>query len=210
MRVLIAEDETISRHVLESTLFDWGYEVVVTQDGNQAWDALRGDDAPKLAILDWQMPGLDGLEVCRRDRALGRTQPTYILLLTGRGGKDNVVAGLRGGANDYLVKPFDVEELAARLHVGVQIVQLQQALAERVRQLEESLAQVRRLRGLIPICAWCKKVRNDQNYWQQVEDYVGEHSDARFSHGICPECLKEQTAGADDGAAPAGRIETQK
>jgi DNA-binding response OmpR family regulator len=209
MRVLIAEDEPISRHLLETTLFDWGYEVVVTQDGNQAWDMLRGDDAPKLAILDWQMPGLDGLEVCRRDRALLRTQPTYIVLLTGRGGKDNVVAGLRGGANDYLVKPFDLEELAARLHVGVQIVQLQQTLAQRVRELEESLAQVRRLQGLIPICAWCKKVRNDQNYWQQVEDYVGQHSDARFSHGICPECFKEQTA-ANGGAARADRVETEK
>src|SRR5437763_7437810 len=199
MRVLIAEDEAISRHLLEMTLGDWGYEVVVTQDGNQAWDALRGDDAPKLAILDWQMPGLDGLEVCRRDRALGRTQPTYILLLTGRGGKDNVVAGLRGGANDYLVKPFDVDELAARLNVGVQIVQLQQALAERVSELEQALAQVRRLRGLIPICASCKKVRNDQNFWQQVEDYVGEHSDARFSHGMCPEGFKGQAGGDLDG-----------
>lgn len=210
MRVLIAEDEVISRHLLESTLLDWGYDIVVTSDGNQAWDALRGDDAPKLAILDWQMPGLDGLEVCRRERQLNRNQPTYIVLLTGRGGKDNIVAGLRGGANDYLVKPFDMEELAARLHVGVQIVQLQQTLAQRVRELEESLAQVQRLRGLIPICAWCKKVRNDQNYWQQVEDYVGEHSDARFSHGICPACFKEQTAAELGGAARTDRLGTEK
>ncbi|MFO0807999.1 MAG: response regulator transcription factor [Gemmataceae bacterium] len=193
MRVLIAEDEPVSRVLLESILGQWGYEVVATGDGREAWDVLQTPDSPRLAILDWQMPGLDGLELCRRARVTPETESLYLLLLTAKGGTDNLVAGLRAGANDYVTKPFDLDELSARLSVGRRVVELQRTLAERVAELERSLAQVKRLQGLIPICAWCKKVRNDANYWQQVEDYFGENSDARFSHGICPDCF-ERTA----------------
>jgi DNA-binding response OmpR family regulator len=194
MRVLIAEDEPVSRRLLDSTLRGLGYEVTVTQDGKEAWEALHESKAPRLAILDWHMPGLDGLEICRRLRADEATRSVYVVLLTGKGGMENRVAGLRGGADDYLTKPFDVEELSARLDVGGRILQLQDQLAERVRQLEQTLGQVQQLRGLIPICAWCKKVRTDRDYWQQVEEYIGEHSEARFSHAICPECLERQQA----------------
>jgi phosphoserine phosphatase RsbU/P len=201
MRVLIAEDEIVSRLLLESILREWGYEVVSASDGREAWDALQAPDAPRLAILDWQMPGLDGLEVCRRARATPATESLYLLLLTGKGGTENVVAGLRAGANDYIAKPFDLDELSARLSVGRRVVELQQSLAERVAELERTLTQVKTLQGLIPICAWCKKVRNDANYWQQVEDYIGEHSDARFSHGICPDCFALNTQGMDGPVA---------
>src|SRR5262245_62072221 len=102
MRVLIAEDDAVSRLLLETTLSHWGYEVVATKDGTEAWDALHRPGAPRLAILDWQMPGLDGLELCRRLRADPLTASVYILLLTGKGGTENLVAGLRGGADDYL------------------------------------------------------------------------------------------------------------
>jgi phosphoserine phosphatase RsbU/P len=193
MRILIADDESVSRVLLESTLRGWGYEVAATRDGIEAWDALRRLDAPRLAVLDWQMPGLDGLELCRRLRADDATRSIYILLLTGRGGIQNVVTGLRGGADDYLTKPFDLDELSARLGVGRRVVTLQERLADRVRELEETLAQVRRLQGLIPICAWCKKVRSDRDYWQQVEEYLGEHGQIRFSHGICPDCFVRQS-----------------
>ena len=108
------------------------------------------------------MPGVDGLELCRRLRAHPPTKSTYILLLTGKGGTDNIVNGLRSGANDYLTKPFDLDELSARLGVGRRVVELQQTLSERVAELEQALAHVKTLRGLIPICAWCKKIRNDQ------------------------------------------------
>jgi len=192
MQVLIADDEPVSRRMLDSTVRGLGYEVTVAEDGREAWDALRRPDAPRLAIVDWQMPGLDGLELCRRLRADEATKSIYVVLLTGKGGMQDRVAGLRGGADDYLTKPFDVEELSARLAVGGRIAELQERLAARVRELEHSLAHVQRLRGLIPICAWCKKVRADRDYWQQVEEYIGEHSEARFSHGICPECLERQ------------------
>jgi DNA-binding response OmpR family regulator len=192
MRVLIADDEPESRRLLDRTIRGLGYEVTVATDGREAWEALRQPQAPRLAILDWQMPGLDGLELCRRLRADESTKSIYVVLLTGQSGSANLVAGLRGGADDYITKPFDVEELSARLAVGGRIAELQDRLAQRVRELEQTLAQVHQLRGLIPICAWCKKVRTDRDYWQQVEEYIGEHSEARFSHGICPECLERQ------------------
>jgi CheY-like chemotaxis protein len=180
--------------LLEGVLRDWGYQVISTADGSQAWHELTGPAAPRLAIVDWQMPGMDGLELCRRLRADHATESTYVLLLTGKGGTDNVVQGLRSGANDYLTKPFDLDELSARLGVGRRVVELQHALTERVAELEQALTQVKKLRGLIPICAWCKKIRNDQNFWQQVEEYMGEHGDVRFSHGICPTCFAAHAA----------------
>lgn len=203
MRVLIAEDDAVSRLLLENVLRDWGYDVMATADGESAWRELSGPSAPRLAILDWQMPGLDGVELCHRIRAERTTESVYVLLLTGKGGKENIVQGLRSGANDYLTKPFDLDELSARLGVGRRVLELQQALTQRVAELEHALDHVKRLRGLIPICAWCKKVRNDQNFWLQVEEYLGEQGDLRFSHGICPECFADRTA----ELAAAGPIE---
>jgi DNA-binding response OmpR family regulator len=190
MRVLVADDEPIPRLLLERALAEWGHEVVAVADGAEAWQALRAADGPKLAVLDWVMPGIDGTEICRRLRAEPATEPVYVLLLTARGAKADVVAGLQAGANDYVTKPFDREELRARVEVGRAVVELQASLAARVRELEQALAQVKQLRGLLPICCYCKKVRDDRDYWQQVEEYVTARSEARFSHGICPDCVR--------------------
>jgi phosphoserine phosphatase RsbU/P len=194
MRILIAEDDQVSRRLLETTLARWGHEVVTACDGRAAWEALQQPDAPRLALLDWMMPELDGAEVCRRVRARADAPPPYLILLTSLAAKESVVAGLEAGADDYIVKPFQRDELRARLNAGRRVVDLQDALGERVRQLEEALAQVKRLRGLVPMCAWCKRVRNDQHFWQQVETYLGEHADVTVSHGICPDCLAKATA----------------
>ena len=191
MRILIADDDPVSRRVLEATLVKAGYEVAVAGDGLEAVRALQRDDPPPLAILDWMMPGVDGVEVCRTVRKKRTPTPPYLILLTARGRSEDIVAGLRGGADDYLTKPFDGEELRARVEVGARVVTLQQGLADRMRALEDALARVKQLQGLLPICAWCKKVRNDQNYWQTVEGYVTEHTEARFSHSICPECREK-------------------
>jgi phosphoserine phosphatase RsbU/P len=190
MKILIAEDERISCRLLESTLAGWGYEVVVTRDGVEAWEVLQQKDAPPLAILDWMMPGLDGLEICRRVRRAEAAVPAYIILLTAKGGKENIVEGLVNGANDYVTKPFDRDELRARVHVGVEMIQLQQRLAERVVELEAALAHVKLLQGILPICSYCKHVRDDKNYWQTVENYISDHSEAKFSHSICPDCYE--------------------
>lgn len=189
-RVLVADDDAVSARVLGATLRRWGYEVETVRDGLAAWERLQQEDPPRLAVLDWMMPGLEGPEICRRVRALHRPVPTYIILLTARGQAQDVVVGLESGADDYVTKPFDQAELHSRLRVGERIIELQQGLADRVRELEEALSQVKTLKGLLPICAYCMKIRDDRNYWQRVETYIAAHSNARFSHGICPECWK--------------------
>lgn len=190
MRILIAEDDRMSCRLLERTLIGWGHEVVITHDGAQAWAALQEKDAPQFAILDWMMPGIDGVEVCRRVRQRQTAAPTYIILLTAKGRKADIVEGLLAGANDYVTKPFDRAELQARVQVGTTVVELQRKLAGRVSELEEALAHVKLLQGILPICSYCKHVRDDQNYWQSVECYISEHSEAKFSHSICPRCYE--------------------
>ncbi len=198
MRVLIADDEATSRHLIRATLEGWGFEVLVAVDGWEALRVLQGSKGPEIAMLDWMMPEIDGLDVCRRMRATMPNAGTYIILVTARGGLENVVRGLEAGADDYITKPFDPRELRARLHVGVRIVQLQKALMERFQELEDALKRVKQLQGLLPICSYCKKIRNDRNYWEQVDAYITSHSEAQFSHGVCPDCyeihLKPQLA----------------
>jgi sigma-B regulation protein RsbU (phosphoserine phosphatase) len=188
VRVLIAEDDAVSRHLLEATLAKWGYEVVVTTDGVQALEALSQADAPSLAILDWMMPGLDGSQVCNKARELAGERLLYMILLTAKGRKEDIVQGLTAGADDYVIKPFDRAELKARINAGERILRLQAELAARVKELELALANVKLLQGLLPICCYCKKIRDDKNYWQQVDTYVADHSEAQFTHGICPDC----------------------
>lgn len=188
MRILIAEDDTISRHLLQSTLARWGYDVIACADGSQAWQQLQQDDAPRLAILDWIMPGMDGIQICQKVRERATDRPIYIILLTTKRDKADIVAGLQAGADDYVIKPFDRQELHARVQVAVRVVQLQHKLAERVKQLEEALAHVKQLQKLLPICSYCKRIRNDQDYWEQAKSYISTHSDTRFSHSICPDC----------------------
>lgn len=188
MIVLIADDESPIRHLVESMLLKWGYDVIAVTDGREAWEILRKESPPPMAILDRKMPGIDGVTVCRKVRETFMDRPIYLILLTGMGEHDNIVEGLRAGADDYVTKPFDPEELRARIQVGVRVIQLQMTLAERVGQLEEALAHVKQLQGLLPICSLCKKILNDEKQWQQIEMYIAEHSEARFTHGLCPEC----------------------
>jgi CheY-like chemotaxis protein len=188
VKILVAEDDRVSRRMLETILSEWGYTVIAVGDGLAAWQTLLRDDTVELALLDWLMPGIDGREVCRRVRNLANPRPAYLILLTARRGREDVVAGLCGGADDYITKPFDLGELEARLQVGRRVLDLQRNLASRVRQLEEALRQVKQLRGLLPICMYCKKIRDGENYWEQVEEYLQAHSDATFTHGICPHC----------------------
>lgn len=128
MKVLIAEDDLVSRRRLESNLLSWNYEVEVAADGEEAWRMLEGENAPRLAVLDWMMPGMDGLSVCEKVRKVKVEPYVYILLLTAKDRKENVVEGLEAGADDYLTKPYDTQELKARLRTGRRILALQEAL----------------------------------------------------------------------------------
>jgi sigma-B regulation protein RsbU (phosphoserine phosphatase) len=190
VRVLIAEDDPVSRYLLEATLKNWGCDVTATEDGNEAWRCIQEPDSPRLILLDWNMPGVDGAEICRRVRVGSDLLPRHIILLTAREDKKDILEGLRAGADDYVTKPFDPEILHARLQAGERIVALQVCMASHVRQLERALARVKELHGLLPICSYCKKIRDDQNYWTQVEAYISNHTDVQFSHGICPDCYE--------------------
>ncbi|HWY87631.1 MAG TPA: response regulator transcription factor, partial [Gemmataceae bacterium] len=190
-RILIAEDDRISRRMLKNILVDWGFDVVAACDGLEAWQILQSKDAPRLAILDWLMPGMDGLDICRQARALAKHDPLYLILLTVKTKREDIVTGLRSGADDYMTKPFDLAELEARLQVAKRILDLQSDLAVRVSQLEAAISQVQELEGLLPICMYCKKIRNDKNSWEQMESYISAHSKANFSHGLCPSCYEK-------------------
>lgn len=191
--VLIAEDDLTSRVLLENVLRKWGYNVTSTANGEEAWEVLtQRENAPRLLILDWMMPGMDGIELCRRIRQEYPGKAAHIILLTSLSEKQDVVMGLEAGANDYIVKPFDNAELMARVNAGRRFVELQTALEQRLRQLEEALSHIRTLQGIIPICMYCHKVRKDAASWQHIEHYIQEHSGVFFSHGICPECMRQR------------------
>jgi DNA-binding response OmpR family regulator len=190
-RILIAEDHSVSRHLLERNLNNWGFEVVAAEDGAQAVAILEGDDAPAIAILDWMMPKLDGLEACRRIRSLSGRPYIYLILLTAKGQKEDIAAGLDSGADDYVIKPFDPEELKARLKVGQRVVSLERTLARQVNDLQEALDNVNKLKELLPICMYCKSIRDDQDYWHQIDEYIHKAVGTDFSHGICPACIEK-------------------
>lgn len=176
--------------MLEITLRSWDYQVVVTENGSDALTVLESADAPPLAILDVMMPGIDGMEICRRIRRTPPPTPPFIILLTAKDRKEDVVTGIEAGANDYLTKPFNRQELNVRLRVGFKTVELQRQLADRIVELETAAAQIERLEGILSICSYCKNIRDDENYWQQLEDYISDRPEAQFSHGICPDCYE--------------------
>ncbi len=189
-RILVVDDDQDTRRILAHYLSGWGFSVLTGCDGNEAVDILTADDSPSIALVDWMMPGMEGTEVCRFLRALPDRPYTYVILLTGRTNKEEVAAGLEAGADDYITKPCDMLELRARLRVGERIVALERAQAEQLVALRETLDQVRKLKELIPICAWCKRVRDDADYWHSIEEYLYLHTGSDFTHGICPSCLE--------------------
>lgn len=138
MKVLIAEDDSISRNVLQGLLSKWGYDVVVTQDGSQAWETLQQEEAPRLVVLDWLMPGMDGVEICKKVRSLASSVYTYIILLTMKSDPESVVQGLDAGADDYMVKPYRMEELRSRLRAGKRILELQETLISKGKRAKKS------------------------------------------------------------------------
>ncbi len=179
MKILIAEDEATSRRVLCLALEQLGHEAIVTSNGQEAWQELQRGYVP-VVISDWMMPKWDGLTLCRALRGRYSDKYTLFVLLTSRAGKTNYLEAMEAGVDDFLVKPLDKQQLAARLRV-----------AERVLGLHQ---QIRQLEGLLPICAYCKKIRDQDNGWNDLEEYIAHRSKARFTHGICGECAKKESA----------------
>lgn len=176
MRILIAEDDEASALVLAAALRRLGHEVVAAPNGRVAWEIFQRESI-RVVVTDWMMPELDGLDLCRLLRADERSAYTWIILLTALGDRESCLKGMNAGADDFLGKPFDLEMLGARLRV-----------AERVLRLK---AQVRQLEGLLPVCSYCKKIRDEADRWTMMEEYVMKHSAASFSHSVCPDCYAE-------------------
>jgi CheY-like chemotaxis protein len=191
MRILIAEDDKVTRMRLEKTLGGWGFDVEAVGDGQTAWERLCGEDPPRLCIIDWLMPAMEGPELCRRVREKFPEDYFYLIILSAQQGVDNLIEGLSAGADDYVTKPFIGRELRSRIDVGVRVLGLEQMLAKKVHQLEAALEDVKQLRGLLPICSYCNKIRDDENHWEQVDTYITRRSDVEFSHSVCPACYKK-------------------
>lgn len=165
MRVLIADDELISLSLLENSLQKWGYETVTCKNGNEAWEILQKDDAPNLVILDWMMPGMDGIDVCSRVRSKNNAAYVYIILLTGRGSREDVIKGLEAGADDYIVKPFNPEELRYRIKIGQRIIELERRILK--------LANTDCLTGLLNRGAFMERMETELNRSKRQKQSLG-------------------------------------
>jgi phosphoserine phosphatase RsbU/P len=174
MRILIAEDEVFSRALLQRALGRCGHEVVSVSDGTAAWAVMR-DEWFRVVISDWMMPGMDGLDLCRAIRREPGSEYVYFILLTSRERtSENLNEAIEAGVDDFLSKPFEQDEVITRLRVAERIL----GYTTRIRQLEE----------ILPVCSYCKKIRNDQQYWQRMEEYFNQAAGVGFSHSICPDC----------------------
>jgi DNA-binding response OmpR family regulator len=177
-RILIAEDDAVSARILQAALSKFGYEPEIARDGAEAWDKFNQEPA-RLIVSDWMMPRLDGLALCEKVRAHPKAAYTYFILLTAnRTSADNYEMASAAGVDDFLTKPLDRETIRTRLRVAERIL--------------SHTAEIRHLQELIPICVYCRKVRDEHNYWDLVESYIQKETGSRFSHGACPECCDKE------------------
>lgn len=174
IKVLAVEDDAVARRVLCQALKHLGYDVASAVDGEDAWTQLQ-DDPMRIVVSDWMMPGMDGLELCRRIRARDKEDYVYFVLLTGKDAtQENQREAADAGVDDFLTKPLNANELWMRLRVAARILNYTQ--------------QLQQLEGMMPIFSYCKKIRDDKNYWQQTEGYINERTGSEFSHSIYPDC----------------------
>lgn len=165
MKVLIADDDALSRKILEDCLSDWGYDIIMADNGNEAWDILENSDRPNMAVLDWMMPGMDGVEICRRLRLLSLPNYVYVILLTARSKREDVINGLESGADDYIIKPFNREELKSRLKIGQRIIELEHRILR--------LASTDYLTGLMNRRAFLERLERELNRCEREVSNMG-------------------------------------
>lgn len=189
--VLIADDDAATRRALASIVKRSGWEPIAVESGSAALDVLAAPAAPRVVLVDWNMPDLSGPEVCGQVRSQGSASAPYLILVTVRNDSADVVAGLDAGADDYLVKPAHPGELLARLRVGFRTIALRDRLIQRAMDLETALTEVRQLRSLLPTCSYCRRIRDERDTWQSLEQYVTHHTNLKFSHGFCPQCYEQ-------------------
>ena len=190
-RLLIAEDHDAARNALKS-LLEWkGFSVTTAADGEAALKIMTSDDAPSIALLDWEMPGMSGPDICRALRSNPAGRYRYLIVITAREGEEDIAEAMAAGADDFVRKPFGVPEVVARIRNGQRTLKLERNLAARITELEHALETGRQLKRLLPICAYCKSIRDDSDYWQEIEQYIHKHTGSDFSHGVCPACMEK-------------------
>lgn len=195
--VLVVDDTPENLRLLTQMLTQEGYQARPVPSGKWALEAVHASP-PDLILLDITMPEMDGFEVCRELKANETTRNIPVIFISARDDTRDKVRAFTTGGVDYITKPFQVEEVLARIKTHLSLHILQQALAEKNTQLQNALDNIKTLKGMIPICANCKKIRNDEGYWQQVEAYIQQHSEAEFTHGICPDCARKLYPGLVD------------
>lgn len=193
-RVLVAEDDERSRNSLLRLLQRDGYEVTVANDGQAAIDILLAPNPPQIALLDWEMPRLDGIHVCWAVRSIPANPYTYLIMVTARAEAEDALAAFAAGVDDFLSKPIDSLQLLARLRCGERVMGLEKRCAERVADLKDAFDEVRKLRSLLPICKHCKRVRDDADCWHEFKGYIHGEADTDFSNVICPDCMENAFA----------------
>ena len=186
--ILIVDDVPDNLELLAGILREHGYEPRPVPGGKLALSAAHADP-PDLILLDINMPEMNGFEVCEQLKADEALKHIPVLFLTAFTETTDKVKAFSMGAVDYITKPFQLEEVCARVDTHLRLRRLQRELSNSVDELQKALNDIHTLRGIIPICSSCKKIRVDKVSWQQVEQYVSEHSEAKFSHGICPDCM---------------------
>ena len=187
MKILIADDDPIIRQVMLNLLSKWGYGVVPTTNGAEAWEVLENDTSLRIGVFDWFMPEVNGMELTRRIRA-ANIAPFYILLVTARGGKESMLEALEAGANDFISKPFDKEVLQARIKVAVQSVELQSYLIQRLSEAETQQQSVAQLKQFVPVCSICGQARDLSDHWHKITlPFPTQTGDTAF-HTCCPDC----------------------
>lgn len=189
--VLIADDDATSRRALATVVRRSGWEPVVVDCGSRALDLIVSGAGPRVALVDWMMPDLSGVELCRRVRERDDRLAPYLIVVTVKQTAADIAMGLDAGADDYLVKPVNAAELRARVQVGHRTVDLRDRLVRRAAELEAALSEVRQLRSLLPTCSYCRRIRDERHAWQTLEEYVCHNTDVKFSHGYCPQCYDE-------------------
>ncbi len=191
MKILLVEDDKILRKILKEEIKNhFKFEIVETERGIKAIN-FEKDEEVKIVPLDWELPDIDGIRVWNFLRKINRKTYPYIIMLTGKNKKEDIILGLNQGTDDYIGKPFDLKEMIARIKVGKRTISILDVLREKIDALENSLKEINILKGLLPICSYCKSIMVDEDYWEKLEDYLLKNTEVKLSHGVCPECYSK-------------------